>query len=91
MIAGASDTAGLNEPPESGPNTVAAVKMNRPMKIGAWMPFHGAFLSVATAEMTIRNSAVAISSMISALPDETPEPRLRGSRFGALSNVPMPS
>ena len=43
-MAGAIDRAGLNEPPVSGPNTVAAVKMKRPMKIGAWMPFHGAFL-----------------------------------------------
>ena len=89
MIAGARDTAGLNEPPERGPNTVAAVKTNRPMKIGAWIPFHGAFLSVATAEMTIRNRAVAISSRIRALPEEIPSPG-ELTRFD-LSNVPTPS
>ena len=40
-IAGSSERAGLNEPPDAGPIASAAVKMKRPIRSGAITPFPG--------------------------------------------------
>src|SRR6476619_3135489 len=73
-MAGSSDLAGLNEPPDAGPIASAAVKMKSPIRRGAMTPFHGARSSVATVQITITNSAVAIASSRSAPPLEMPGP-----------------
>lgn len=61
-MAGASERAGLKEPPVKGPTTTAAVKTKPPMAIGAKTPYQGARASVATALMSITKRAVAITS-----------------------------
>jgi hypothetical protein len=64
----------LNEPPEAGPTTAAAVKMKRPMRNGAMTPFHAARSSVATVRITITNSAVVMISRTSAAQLSIPLP-----------------
>src|SRR5215211_3371928 len=79
-MAGSSDLAGLNEPPDAGPIASAAVKMKRPIRSGAMTPFQGARSSVATVQITITNRAVPISSSRSAPQLEMPSP-------GAVSSL----
>jgi hypothetical protein len=59
-MAGPSDRGGLNEAPEAGP--IASVKMKSPISSGAMTPFQGARSSVATVQITMTKSAVAISA-----------------------------
>src|SRR5512133_2508352 len=73
-MTGSSDREGLNEPPDAGPIASAAVKMKSPISSGAMTPFHGARSSVATVQITMTNSAVAMSSSSSAPPLEMPTP-----------------
>jgi hypothetical protein len=62
----------VNEPPEAG--LIASVKMKSPISSGAVTPFHAARSSVATVQITMTKSAVAISSSASAPQSEMPAP-----------------
>src|SRR4029077_802094 len=77
---------GLNEPPEIGPTTVAAVKMNAPIATGANSPCQGARLSVATAWITITKNSVAMITSMTAAPFEMPCP---GAFTRALATVEL--
>ena len=86
-IAGSSERAGLNEPPDAGPIASAAVKMKRPIRSGAITPFQGARSSVATVQMTMTKSAVAIPSSSSAPPLRDPDARVRVEVVDRLAGV----